>query len=79
MGPPIARETKREGQRKAKRHTARRKTERKGRELVPIVVGSYLTHGPSNVTCIQIVRSNNNGRSRTIITHQHNFPLSYRG
>jgi hypothetical protein len=29
---------------------------KKGRELVSLVVGGYLTHGPSNVTCMQIVR-----------------------
>jgi hypothetical protein len=39
----------------------------KGRELVPLVVGSYLTHGPSNVACMQIVRFDNNERSRTSI------------
>ncbi len=37
---------------------------KKGRELVPLVVGSYLTHGPSNVTNMQIMKSNNNGRSK---------------
>jgi hypothetical protein len=30
-----------------------RGTKKKGRELVPLVVGSYLTHGPSNVTCVE--------------------------
>ncbi len=38
---------------------------RKRRKLVPLTVGSYLTHGPSNVGAnvayMQIIRSNNNG------------------
>jgi hypothetical protein len=38
----ITREAKKEGQRKAKRHTAH-KNQKKGRELVPFVVKSYLT------------------------------------
>jgi hypothetical protein len=33
-----------------------------GREPVFLVVGSYFTHGPSNVTYMQIVRFNNSGR-----------------
>jgi hypothetical protein len=47
--------TKREGQRKAKKTQSlqENKRKKKGRELVPLVVGSYLTHGPSNVTCMQ--------------------------
>jgi hypothetical protein len=46
---------------------------KKGRELDPLVVGSYLTHGPSNVTSMQIVRFHSNGRSRTSITRQRDF------
>jgi len=38
---------------------------KEGRKLVPFVVGSYLTHSTSNVTCMQIVRSNSNRRPRT--------------
>ncbi len=46
----------------------------KGRDLVPLVVGSYTTPlMSSNVAQMQIVRSNSNGRSRTSITYQHNF------
>jgi len=45
------------------------------RELVPLVVGSYLTHNPSNVTYMQIMKFNNNGRSRTSICCEHNLPL----
>jgi hypothetical protein len=41
-----------EGQRKAKRQPAHR-NQKKGRELVPLVIGSYLTHGLSNVTCVE--------------------------
>jgi hypothetical protein len=46
---------------------------KKGRELVPLVVGSYFSHGPSNVVQMQIVKSNNNGSFRTSITRQCNF------
>jgi hypothetical protein len=74
----IKEETKKEGQRKAKRLTTRRNQE-KGKELVPLVVGSYLTHNPSIVTYMQIVRFNSNGRSRTKIIHQFNFLLYNRG
>jgi hypothetical protein len=42
---------------------------KKGRELVLLVVGSYLTHNPSNVTNMQIVRFNNNRRFKTSISH----------
>jgi hypothetical protein len=38
---------------------------KEGRELVPLLVDSYLTHSLSNVTCMQIVRSNSNRRLRT--------------
>ncbi len=48
---------------------------KKGEKLVPLMIGSYLTHNPFNVTYIQIVRSNNNGRSRKNITYQCNLPL----
>jgi hypothetical protein len=60
------RERKREGQRKAKRRITCKNQEKEG-ELAPLVVGNYFTHNPSNVTCMQIVRSNNNGRSKTNI------------
>ncbi len=63
----IKEETKREGQRKAKRRTTCRNQE-KGKELVLLVVGGNLTHGPFNVAYMQIVRSNSNGRSRISIT-----------
>jgi hypothetical protein len=51
---------------------------KEGRELVPFVVGSYLTHNPSNVANMQIVKSNNNKRSKTSISHQCNLPLCRR-
>jgi len=50
MTGTIPRETKREGQRKAKDEQPTG-TKKKGEELVPLVVGSYLTHGPWNVAC----------------------------
>jgi hypothetical protein len=71
----IARETKREGQKMNNLHELKKK----GKELIPLVVGSYFTHNPSNVTCMQIMRSNSNGRFRTSITCQHNFPFHDRG
>jgi hypothetical protein len=74
MARTITRETKKESQKKAKRQTTR-KNQKKRRKLIPFVVGSYLTHCPSNVTYMQIVKSNNNGRSRTSITCQCNLPL----
>jgi hypothetical protein len=43
---------------------------KEGRELVPLMIGNYLTYNPSNVTHMQIVRSNNNRRSRTNISRQ---------
>jgi len=74
----IKEETKREGQRKAKRCTTHRNQE-KGKELVPLVVGGNLTHDPFTVTCMQIMKSNSNGRSRTSITCQCNLPLYNKG
>jgi hypothetical protein len=49
------------------------KNQKKARKLIPLMVQSYLTHGPSNVANMQIVRFNSNGRSRTSITYQHNI------
>jgi hypothetical protein len=59
---------------KAKKHTTHR-NQKKGEELVPFVVKSYLTHCPFNVTYMQIVKSNSNWRFRTSITYQHNLLL----
>jgi hypothetical protein len=70
MAITITWETKRDGQK-----TNNLQEPKKGRELVPLVVGSYLTHSPSIVTCMQIVKFNNNGRSKTRITCQCNFRL----
>jgi hypothetical protein len=70
----IKEETKREGQRKAKRCTTRRIQE-KGRKLVPFVVGGNFTHGPFNVAYMHIVKSSSIGRSKTNITCQQKFPL----
>jgi hypothetical protein len=53
MAKTITRETKREGQKKAKRCIAH--MNQKNGEIVPFVVGNYLTHIPSNVTYMQIV------------------------
>jgi hypothetical protein len=69
----ITRKTKREGQ-----NTNNLQEPKKGRELVPLMVGSYFIHNSSNVACMQIVRSNRNGKSRTSIT-LHNLPPYSRG
>jgi hypothetical protein len=76
MAITVTGETKREGQ--TKRHTAR-KNQKKGRELVPLMVQSYLTHGPFNVASMQIVKFNSNGGFRTSITRQCNLPLYNKG
>jgi hypothetical protein len=49
------------------------------RKLVLLVVGSYLTHSLSNVTYMQIVRSENNNKFRTNISHQSNLPIYSKG
>jgi hypothetical protein len=48
---------------------------KRGRELVSLVVRNYLTHGHSNVTCMQIMRSNSSESSRTSITCQCDHPF----
>jgi hypothetical protein len=45
----ITKETKREGQGKTKLKYAQPTRTKRGKKLVPFMVGSYLTHGPSNV------------------------------
>jgi hypothetical protein len=77
MVETIIGETKREGQERPKDEQFVRT--KKNKELVPLMVGSYLTHGPYNVTHMQIVRSHNNGRSRTSITCQCNLPFYNKG
>jgi hypothetical protein len=47
---------------------------KEGRELVPLVIGSYFTHNPSNVANKQIMKFNSNKRSKTSISHQCNLP-----
>jgi hypothetical protein len=71
MAGTIKGETKREGQKTHNSHEPKKK----GRELISLVVGSYFTHYPSNVTYMQIVRSNTNGRSKTNIIYQRNLPF----
>ncbi len=78
MAKTIPRETKRRRPKEGQ-ETQNPKGPNKGRELVSFVVGSYLTRGPSNVTCMQIVRFNSSGRSRINIICQHNLPLYSRG
>jgi hypothetical protein len=74
----IIRETKR-GRPKKGLKTYNPQEPKKGKELVPLMVGSYLTNGPYNVACMIIVKCNNNGRSITSITHQCNLPLYSKG
>jgi hypothetical protein len=47
---------------------------RKGQEPVPLIVGNYFTHNPSNVVDMQIMGFNSNGRFRISITCQCNLP-----
>jgi hypothetical protein len=48
MSETIVGETKKEGQRKAKKHIAHKKPNKKKKKLIPFMIGSYLTHRPSN-------------------------------
>jgi hypothetical protein len=73
MAKTITWKTKREGQ---KKHNPQ---EPKKGELIPVVVGSYPTHSPSNVTYMQIEKFNNNRRFKTNISHQRNLPFYNRG
>jgi len=75
MARTIIRETKREGQKKDTQPIGTKK----GRKLVLLMVRTYLTHNPLNVTCMQIMRFNCNGRSRISITYQLNLPLYSKG
>jgi len=70
---------KTEGKAKERPKDARPTRTEERRELVLLVVGSYLTHNPSNVAYMQIMKSNNNRRFRTSISCQHNLPLYNRG
>jgi hypothetical protein len=67
MARTMVGETKREGQRNAKRPID------KNKKLVPLVVGNYFTHSLSNVTYMQFVKYNSNERFRTSITYQRNL------
>jgi hypothetical protein len=73
MVETLTRKTKGKAKKKPKDMQPTRTEE--GRKLVPFVVGSYLTHSTSNVTCMQIVRFNSNRRPRTSISCQHNLLL----
>jgi len=63
---------KQEGKNKERPKDAQPIGTKKRKELVFFVVGSYFTHDPSNVVDMQIMGSNNNGRSKISITCQHN-------
>jgi hypothetical protein len=51
---------------------------KKARKLISFMVGNYFTHNSSNVTNMQIMRSNSNGKSRINIACQSNFPFKSR-
>jgi hypothetical protein len=48
---------------------------KEGKDLIPLTVGNYFTHNPFNVAFMQIVKSNNNKKSKTSISCQCNLPL----
>jgi hypothetical protein len=66
-------EIKKASQRKAKRQTTCMNQRKKKKKLVLLMVEGYFTHDPSNVTCMQVMRSNSNGKSRTCTTCQRNI------
>ncbi len=66
---------KTKGKPKERQKDARPTRTKEGRELVPLMVGSYLTHNRSNVACMQIMRSNSNRRSITSFSRLRNPPL----
>jgi hypothetical protein len=71
MARTITRKTKRKAKERPKDvQPARTK---KGRDLVPLVVGSSFTYSPFDVACMQIMKFNNNRRFNTNISYQHNF------
>jgi hypothetical protein len=67
------------GRLKKSQKTHNLKGPKKGRKLVFLVVGSYFTHGPFNVTYMQIVGFNSSGRFKTNITCQCNILLYGKG
>jgi len=78
MAKTITKKTK--GKAKKKRTNVYPTKTKEGKELIPFVLERYLTHILSNyVACMQIMRFNNNYRSRTNISYQHNFPFYNRG
>jgi hypothetical protein len=71
MAGTITQKTKGEAKEKPKNSQLTGIKER--RELVPLVVGSYLTHSSSNVISMQIMRSHNNKMFRTSISYNTIF------
>ncbi len=70
MAKTIPRETKTRRPKKGQ-ETHNWKGPKRGRKPISLVVGSYFTHGLSNVTCMQIMRFNSTGRSKINITCQY--------
>jgi hypothetical protein len=77
MAETITRKTK--GKAKEKPKDTQPARTKEGRELVPFVVGSYFTHNLFNIVYMQIMKSNNNRRSRTNISCQRNLPFYNKG
>jgi hypothetical protein len=54
MAEPITQKTKGKAKKRPKNTQPITIGTKEGRDLVPLVVGIYLTYRPSNVTCMQI-------------------------
>ncbi len=74
MAKAIIRKQKEKAKERQK-NTQPTRSKKKGKKLVPPIVGSYFTNDPFIVTSMQIVRFNSNGRSRISITRQRNLPF----
>jgi hypothetical protein len=61
MAGTIIWETKGKAKERPKDTQLARTQKRGKRKLVSFMVGNYLTHGPSNVACMQIMKSNSMG------------------
>jgi hypothetical protein len=70
-------ETKREGQRKAKRCTTCKNPKKREKARPSHTIGNYVTHSLFNVACMLMMRFNNN--RRTSVTRQCDLPLYSKG
>jgi hypothetical protein len=53
MAGTITGQTKRERPKKGQKTTSPQEPKKRERAIVVLMVGSYLTHDPSNVTCVE--------------------------